>query len=36
MTNVQAAPCHRPPSTMVIMMLRTVVASLPALPPSGM
>ena len=26
-TNVHAAPCHRPPSTMVIMMLRTVCAS---------
>ena len=35
-TKVQAAPCHRPPSTMVIMMLRTVCASPPALPPSGM
>ena len=26
-TNVQAAPCHSPPRTMVIMMLRTVWAS---------
>ena len=35
-TNVQAAPCQRPPSTMVIMMLRTVRAWPPSFPPSGM
>ncbi len=35
-TNVHAAPCHNPPRTMVIMMLRIVLASEPLLPPSGM
>ena len=35
-TNVHAAPCHRPPSIIVIIRLRYVNSRPPRLPPSGM
>ena len=35
-TNVHAAPCQRPPSSIVIIRLRYVNQRPPRLPPSGM
>src|SRR5438874_8740890 len=34
-TNVQFAPCQRPPRSMVVRRLRPVFHSLPVLPPNG-